>query len=92
MQPLLGVTFMQLDMTKESSISEISKHTGKDIDAIISDMSSNHSGITDIDCASLVDLNMHTLYLAKELLRPGGKVLMKMLHGDSEEDHYVMYI
>lgn len=91
MNYLHGCSFLQLDMLKESSIDEIIKHTGQNVDLILSDMSSNHSGMGDIDCLSLAELNNSVLHVSKKLLKPGGNVLMKMLMGPSEQEHYVMF-
>ncbi|OMJ69569.1 hypothetical protein SteCoe_32674 [Stentor coeruleus] len=88
MNYLHGCSFLQLDMLKESSIDEIIKHTGQNVDLILSDMSSNHSGMTDFDCLSLTELNNSVLHVSKKLLKPGGNVLMKMLMGASEPEHY----
>ena len=90
MLPIIGVNFLQLDMTLESSIQEILKATANDLDLVLSDMSSNHSGIADIDCMSLIELHLMTLKVSQSVLKPGGTVLMKMLHGGEEPEHFVM--
>ena len=50
---------------------------GGPADAIISDMSPKLSGIRDADMARALELNRLALAVARELLRPGGIVLIK---------------
>ncbi|OMJ85347.1 hypothetical protein SteCoe_13320 [Stentor coeruleus] len=88
MNYLHGCTFLQLDMLKKSSIDEIIKHTGQDVDLILSDMPGNNSGIIDSDYLSLVELNNSVLNTSKKILKPGGNVVMKMLMGTLEQDYY----
>ena len=91
MVPIQGCLFLQLDIHLQSTIDSITTHAGSDLDLILSDMSSNHSGITEIDCSSTIDLNLQTIALAKKLLRTDGKLLMKMFHGPDESAFFVTH-
>ena len=86
MQPIPGVNFLQLDLTRDSSIQEIQKATGNYIDLVISDMSNN----SDNDCIGLFGLNLIALRVSQSVLKPGGAVLMKMPHCGTEPEHFVM--
>jgi 23S rRNA (uridine2552-2'-O)-methyltransferase len=86
MDPVPGVTFIRGDVRKAEVIDEIRaelKESGAaKFDVIISDMSPNISGNYDMDQARSVELCEVVLSVADQMLRPGGKVLMKVFEGD----------
>jgi 23S rRNA (uridine2552-2'-O)-methyltransferase len=55
-------------------------------DAVISDMSPNISGSYSMDHARSVDLCSHALKFARQTLKPGGSLIMKMFEGDMIND------
>ncbi|MFH0816176.1 MAG: RlmE family RNA methyltransferase [Methanobacteriota archaeon] len=86
MDPVPGVTFIRGDVRKAEVIDEIRaelKESGATkFDVIVSDMSPNISGNYDMDQARSVELCEAVLSTADELLRTGGKVVMKVFEGD----------
>lgn len=55
-------------------------------------MSPNHSGDRDYDCSSIISLNIDALAIASKIVKPGATILMKMLDGVDEPEHYVTII
>lgn len=86
MDPVPGVTFIRGDVRKAEVIEEIraelKERGSKKFDVIVSDMSPNISGNYDMDQARSVELCEAVLAVADELLRTGGKVVMKVFEGD----------
>jgi 23S rRNA (uridine2552-2'-O)-methyltransferase len=86
MDPVPGVTFIRGDVRKPDIVEEIRaelKESGASkFDVIVSDMSPNISGNYDMDQARSVELCEAVLSVADKLLRPGGKVVMKVFEGD----------
>jgi 23S rRNA (uridine2552-2'-O)-methyltransferase len=89
MNPLADCTFIQLDMLHESSIQHIMKQIEGQFDTVLCDMSSNHSGITDLDCMETIELNNMALSVCGKLLKKGGAIVMKVLTGAAENEHFV---
>mmetsp|Transcript_2648 Transcript_2648/g.5593 ORF Transcript_2648/g.5593 Transcript_2648/m.5593 type:complete len:265 (-) Transcript_2648:19-813(-) len=86
--PIEGVAIVQGDIVEPAvgqKIREILK--GRQVDLVFSDMSPDRSGHLSLDHCRLVALIVKALVLARELLRPGGAVLVKALQG---EDHQTM--
>ena len=86
MDPVPGVTFIKGDVRKPEVIDEIRAELNASgatkFDVIVSDMSPNISGNYDMDQARSVELCEVVLSTADLMLRPGGKVLMKVFEGD----------
>jgi len=81
-KPIKGVTFLQGDMTKESSLQElIESMEEKKADAIISDMSPNISGNYSVDHARSIYLCEKAFITASTFLKPGGNFLCKVFEG-----------
>jgi 23S rRNA (uridine2552-2'-O)-methyltransferase len=86
-----GVTFLQGDMTKDSSLMGLEKAlSGKKADVVISDMSPDISGNYSVDHARSVYLSMQALKTAESLLRPGGNFICKVFTGEDLEDFIKM--
>jgi 23S rRNA (uridine2552-2'-O)-methyltransferase len=86
-----GVTFLQGDMTKESSLKDLENAlAGKKADVVISDMSPDISGNYSVDHACSVYLSMQALKTAETLLRPGGNFVCKVFSGEDLEDFIKM--
>jgi 23S rRNA (uridine2552-2'-O)-methyltransferase len=90
MEPISNVKFFKSDIRLPSTIAQISDCIGP-VDLILSDMSPNHTGLTDLDCSSLIDLHASVLVIAKSLLKLQGTVLVKMLDGPDEPSHFVRF-
>lgn len=80
--PLEGVQTIHGDMTRTETVEELRTILGGEADIIISDMSPNISGNYSIDHARSVDLCSHALEFARQNLRPGGSLVMKVFEGD----------
>lgn len=89
MQPIANCQFLKLDMRDQKTIEKILQICPEKVNLIVSDMSPNHSGINDLDCLDIIELNLHTIELAKQVILEGGNVVMKMLMGEFEKEHFV---
>jgi len=84
---LPGVEFLQGDFT-ESAVLEGLIELLKDekADLVISDMAPNMSGMRDIDLPRVMYLAELALDLARTVLRPEGRFLVKVFHGEGCEE------
>lgn len=85
-EPIPGVEFIRGDARTDEvadEVREILAAKGKQsLDVIVSDMSPNISGNYDMDQARSVELCEAVLETAADLLRPGGRIVMKVFEGD----------
>lgn len=82
-QPIKGITFLQGDMTKESSLQElIYLMEKKKADAVLSDMSPNISGNYSVDHARSIFLCEQALITASTFLKSSGNFLCKVFDGE----------
>lgn len=88
--PIPGCYNLYLDMGKTSSVDELLKIMDGPVDVVLSDMSGNYSTDRDVDCSMMGGLNLDALYVAKHTLKKGGTLLMKMLNGQDEPEHFVI--
>mmetsp|Transcript_5191 Transcript_5191/g.5159 ORF Transcript_5191/g.5159 Transcript_5191/m.5159 type:complete len:297 (-) Transcript_5191:24-914(-) len=51
-------------------------------------MSPSHTGDRDVDCAEIASLQLDAIRIAAKLVKPGATILMKMLDGMDEPEHY----
>jgi len=85
--PIEGVTFLQGDLTEDSTIEKIKQIIGdKKVDTVLSDMSPNISGNYSVDQARSVYLCEHALKLAELLLRSDGNFVCKVFEGEDLPD------
>lgn len=84
-EPIEGVVTIKGDMRDEKCIEEIRKHA-PEFDVILSDASPNLSGNWSYDHARSIELALSALKIADNLLKPGGKIVMKVFQGDLFED------
>jgi 23S rRNA (uridine2552-2'-O)-methyltransferase len=85
--PLSGVTFLQADMTKQSSLDELKNVVGdKMVDVVISDMSPDISGSYSVDHARSVFLSEQALKTVENMLKLNGKFVCKVFTGEDLED------
>lgn len=86
-KPIIGITFLQGDMTEDTSIQEIINIVGeKKADAVLSDMSPDISGTYSVDHARSIFLSEHALTTAELVLKPGGNFVCKVFSGEDLED------
>ena len=86
MEPLPEVAFVQGDFRDEASLAELRRTLeGEAVDAVLSDMAPNMSGNHAVDQPRMIYLCELALDLAKELLNPGGSLVVKTFHGEGFE-------
>lgn len=89
-KPITGVTFLQGDLTEDSTIQKIRQTVGNSkADVILSDMSPNISGNYSVDHARSIYLCSHSLKLAEILLKPGGNFICKVFAGEDLQDFII---
>lgn len=81
-----NVKSLRGDITEMETKDLIGENLPQSPDAILSDASPDISGIWDVDHARSVELGRATLNLARELLKPGGNVLIKVFQGEFFDD------
>jgi 23S rRNA (uridine2552-2'-O)-methyltransferase len=88
MQPIPGVDFLQGDFREESVLRQFEKKLeGRQVDLVISDMAPNISGINVMDQARVAHLVELALEFARDWLKPGGNLLVKVFAGSGYEDN-----
>ena len=82
MEPLPGVRFMQGDFREDAVVDALRQElAGRQIDLVLSDMSPNISGVGLVDQARSIHLAELALEFARERLKPGGDLLVKVFQG-----------
>jgi 23S rRNA (uridine2552-2'-O)-methyltransferase len=83
MDAIADVTFIQGDFREESVLQALQELVPKhSLDLILSDMAPNLSGTTAIDIPRAMYLVELALDFAREMLKPGGSLLVKVFHGE----------
>lgn len=81
--PIKGITFLQGDVSKESSMQELIQFMEVNkADAVISDMSPNISGNYSVDHARSIYLCEQALITASTFLKSGGNFICKVFEGE----------
>lgn len=82
MEPIEGVTFVQGDFRDEATAAALDAALGgRPVDAVVSDMAPNLSGIASADAARIAHLVELALDFALRHLRPDGTLVCKVFHG-----------
>jgi 23S rRNA (uridine2552-2'-O)-methyltransferase len=88
MQPVPGVEFLQGDFREDSVLAQLeNKLEGRQVDLVISDMAPNISGINVTDQARVAHLAELALEFARDWLKPGGNLLVKVFAGSGFDDN-----
>jgi 23S rRNA (uridine2552-2'-O)-methyltransferase len=74
------------DINEAETLDDILKLLPRKVDAVISDVSPNISGIWEVDHARQTDLSEQALKIALKTLRPSGNLFMKVFQGDMLDD------
>ena len=83
--PLPGVTIIKMDFLAEDAPGEIKKALGTEgADLVLSDMAAHASGHRQTDHLRIMALCEAALDFARDVLRPGGSFLCKVLRGGTE--------
>lgn len=81
-----NVKTIQGDITEDGILDLIRDNLSDFPDVILSDASPDITGIWDVDHARSVDLCRSMLGIAKEILKPGGSVMVKVFQGEFYDD------
>jgi 23S rRNA (uridine2552-2'-O)-methyltransferase len=83
MEPIPGVEFLEGDFTAPETLQALRNLVGpKPVDLVMSDMAPNISGNRSTDQPRSMALLDEALLFAKEVLRPGGDLLVKAFQGE----------
>jgi 23S rRNA (uridine2552-2'-O)-methyltransferase len=82
MDPMVGVDFIQGDFRDDGVLAQLkSALAGRQVDLVLSDMAPNMTGIAATDGAQVMLLAELTLDFARDHLKPGGALLVKVFQG-----------
>jgi 23S rRNA (uridine2552-2'-O)-methyltransferase len=84
MSPIAGVDFLQLDFLDADAPEKLKAMAGGPVDVVLSDMAANATGHRKTDHLRIVALAEAAAQFAREVLRPGGAFLAKVLQGGTE--------
>lgn len=84
MAPLAGVAFLQLDFLDPDAPARLKTMLGGPADVILSDMAANATGHKRTDHLKIMALVEAAAEFAREVLRPGGAFLAKVIQGGAE--------
>jgi 23S rRNA (uridine2552-2'-O)-methyltransferase len=81
-EPMTGVEFIQGDFRDDDVLERIkSALAGRQVDLVLSDMAPNMTGISVTDSTQVLYLAELTLDFARQYLKPGGDLLVKVFQG-----------
>ncbi len=82
MDAIAGVTFQQGDFREQAALAALlAELGGRRVDLVLSDMAPNMSGVDVVDQARAADLEALALDFARQVLRPGGALVLKVFQG-----------
>ncbi len=84
MQPVAGVDFMQLDFLDSDAPERLKAMLAGEAHVVLSDMAANATGHTRTDHLKIIALVEAAAAFAREVLKPGGTFLAKVLQGGTE--------
>ncbi len=82
--PIPGVDFVQLDFMAADAPDQLKAMLGGPADVVLSDMAANATGHRRTDHLKIMGLAEAAAEFAREVLRPGGVFLAKVLQGGTE--------
>lgn len=85
-EPLDGVTILQMDFMDEEAPMKLRQALGGPADLVLSDMAANTVGHQQTDHLRTMALVEAGLEFAREVLRPGGAYVAKVLAGGADHD------
>lgn len=89
MEPIRGVTVLRGDFREDAVLADLQvRLAGRPVDVILSDMAPNLSGAVAVDQPKALYLAELALDLAREQLKPGGVLLVKLFQGEGF-DHFL---
>jgi 23S rRNA (uridine2552-2'-O)-methyltransferase len=84
MDPVPGVEFAVFDFLDERAPDKLKEMLGGEADVVLSDMAANTTGHRKTDHIKIVALVELAAQFAREVLRPGGSFLAKVIQGGTE--------
>jgi 23S rRNA (uridine2552-2'-O)-methyltransferase len=82
MDAIAGVSFQQGDFREQAALDALlAELGGRRVDLVMSDMAPNMSGVDVVDQARAADLEALALDFARQVLRPGGVLVIKVFQG-----------
>ncbi len=84
--PISGVTLVGGDVREQPTLALVRGAAGGQVDAVLSDLSPNLSGIRNVDQARGAELIELAAEFACAVLKPDGALLVKAFHGEAYED------
>ena len=84
--PIEGVAFLQMDFMDEAAPDRLKQALGSPADLVLSDMAANTVGHPQTDHLRTMALVEAGLEFAREVLRPGGAYVAKVLAGGADND------
>jgi 23S rRNA (uridine2552-2'-O)-methyltransferase len=82
MEPIEGVQFLQGDFREEAVLSQLEALVdGRKLDAVVSDMAPNLSGVESVDAARISLLVELAVEFAQSHLKADGALVVKVFHG-----------
>ncbi len=86
MDPIPEVTVLEGDFREEEVLKQLlAALEGRPVDLVMSDMAPNISGVKSVDQPRAMYLVELTLELCREVLKPGGDMLVKVFQGEGSE-------
>ena len=83
-EPIPGVDFVQLDFLDPKAPDELKARLGGEADVVLTDMAANATGHRKTDHLKIVALVEAAAEFAREVLKPGGAFLAKVIQGGTE--------
>ena len=84
MNPIPGVAFLHLDFLDNAAPDRLKEMLGGKADVVLSDMAANATGHRQTDHLRIMALAEAAALFAREVLKPGGNFLCKVLQGGTE--------
>jgi 23S rRNA (uridine2552-2'-O)-methyltransferase len=84
MKPIAGADFIKLDFLDAAAPERLKAMLGGEADVVLSDMAANTTGHRQTDHLRIMALAEAAAHFAREVLRPGGSFLCKVLQGGTE--------
>ncbi len=84
MKPIPGVEFLHLDFLDDAAPGRLKDLLGGKADVVLSDMAANATGHRQTDHLRIMALAEAAVLVAREVLKPGGNFLCKVLQGGTE--------
>jgi len=89
MDPIDGVDFVQGDFHEDAVFEKLMEIIGNQpVDLVLSDMAPNMSGMDAVDQPRSMYLVELALDMARQILKPGGDMLVKVFQGEGSEAYF----